>query len=344
MRLPWARPVENREGSYTDSLVNLLVQQAGGGAGSVAETAAVELAAGLWGRAFASAQITPERLGAVVTPAYLAEAARALILRGEHLSAIMGPPLQLLPAGAHDVSGSYEPETWRYQLTLDGPSAPKTLNLPAAGVVHLQWSTDAARPWRGVSPLERAGVSAGLLGWLETRLAQEASARTGYLLPVPTDGADASVTQLKADLAGMKGNTALVQTTQSGWGQGAQQKVTNEYTVKRLGADPPEALGALRQDVGADILAACGVPPSLGMPNIDGTAQRESWRRFLHSSVVPMGLLVAAELSAGLGAEVGLSFDRLMASDLSGRARAFGSLVKGGMGIDEALEVAGFDS
>ena len=40
------------------------------------ETAAVELAAGLWGRAFASAQITPERLAAVVTPAYLAEVAR----------------------------------------------------------------------------------------------------------------------------------------------------------------------------------------------------------------------------------------------------------------------------
>ena len=88
--------------------------------------------------------------------------------------------------------------------------------------------------------------------------------------------------------------------------------------------------------------AACLL--ALGKPNIDGTAQRESWRRFLHSSVVPMGLLVAAELSAALGAEVGLSFDRLMASDLSGRARAFGSLVKGGMGIDEALEVAGFDS
>ena len=287
------------------------------------ETAAVELAAGLWGRAFASAQITPERLAAVVTPAYLAEVARALILRGEHLSAIMGPPLRLLPAGAHDVSGGYDPETWRYQLTLDGPSGPQTMLLPAAGVVHLRWSTDAAQPWRGVSPLERAGVSAGLLGWLETRLGQEARARTGYLLPVPVDGADESVTQLKADLATLKGNTALVQTTQSGWGASAQQKVPREYSVQRLGADPPEALGELRGDVAADILAACGVPPSLGIPNIDGTAQRESWRRFLHSSVVPMGLLVAAELSAALGAEVGLGFDRLMASDLSGRARAF---------------------
>ena len=54
----------------------------------------------------------------------LREVARALILRGEHLSAIMGPPLRLLPAGAHDVSGGYDPETWRYQLTLDGPSGP----------------------------------------------------------------------------------------------------------------------------------------------------------------------------------------------------------------------------
>ena len=98
----------------------------------------------------------------------------------------------------------------------------------------------------------RPGYSAGLRrAWGKRR------ARTGYLLPVPVDGADESVTQLKADLATLKGNTALVQTTQSGWGAGAQQKVPREYSVQRLGADPPEALGELRGDVAADILAAC---------------------------------------------------------------------------------------
>ena len=69
---------------------------------------------------------------------------------------------------------------------------------------------------------------------------------------------------------------------------------------------------------------------------------RESWRQFLaFKSVTPVADIVAAELSDKLAVDVGLSFDRMFASDLSGRARAFQSMVGGGMPVDKAAALAG---
>ena len=74
----------------------------------------------------------------------------------------------------------------------------------------------------------------------------------------------------------------------------------------------------------------------------DASGQRESWRRFLHGSVQPLGDLLAVELADKLAVPgLALRFDRLFASDLSGRARAFGSLVQGGMDKDRAARLAG---
>ena len=73
----------------------------------------------------------------------------------------------------------------------------------------------------------------------------------------------------------------------------------------------------------------------------DGTSLREAWRQFLHSSVVPVAALVSAELSDKLAVDIGLNFDRMFASDLSGRARAFQSMVGGGMDVAKAAALAG---
>lgn len=39
--------------------------------------------------------------------------------------------------------------------------------------------------------------------------------------------------------------------------------------------------------------------------------------------------------------EVSLTFDALTASEIAGRARAFGLLVKGGMGVEDAARLSG---
>ena len=74
----------------------------------------------------------------------------------------------------------------------------------------------------------------------------------------------------------------------------------------------------------------------------DATAAREAWRRFLHGSVVPVAELLAAELADKLDAPtLRLRFDRLAASDIMGRARAFQSMTNGGMDAGRAAILAG---
>ena len=73
-----------------------------------------------------------------------------------------------------------------------------------------------------------------------------------------------------------------------------------------------------------------------------GTSLREAYRRFLHATVAPLGELVQDELRDKLDAPaLSLNFDRLFAADLSGRARAFQSLVSGGMDVERAATLGG---
>ena len=65
-------------------------------------------------------------------------------------------------------------------------------------------------------------------------------------------------------------------------------------------------------------------------------------RRYLHSTLSPIARIVASECAVKLDTP-GLTFDHsnLFASDLSGRARAFQSMVGGGMDITKAAALAG---
>ena len=56
---------------------------------------------------------------------------------------------------------------------------------------------------------------------------------------------------------------------------------------------------------------------------------------------MPVSLSVSAELSDKLDTDIRLSIDRMFASDLSGRARAFQSMVGGGMDVQKAAALAG---
>ena len=106
------------------------------------------------------------------------------------------------------------------------------------------------------------------------------------------------------------------------------------------GADPPAALPTLRSDAALAVAAACGVPPILfGTSNATGL--REGWRQFLHASVAPVARTVEEELSRKLETDVRLDFTALAASDIMGRARAFGSMVGAGMELERAAALAG---
>ena len=73
--------------SYTDSVVDLLLRRAvGSNIVNADETAAVEFAIGLISRCFATAELDPPI--AAVTPGYLADVARRLLVSGNALAAI----------------------------------------------------------------------------------------------------------------------------------------------------------------------------------------------------------------------------------------------------------------
>ena len=212
-------PFARREvrASYTDSLVNLLVRQASGSAlGQASATAAVEACAALWSHALAAARLEPEV--PALSPDVLATIARSLILDGESLWVIdvEGGELKLLPVGDHDVQGqSPDPASWVYRCSLYGPDGGTTRTVPAAGVVHVKYSTDPARPHRGVGPLKRAGLDAGLLSAIVTRLGEESGAPSALVIPSPIDGQAASTEMLRADLKAARGGVVLAETMAS---------------------------------------------------------------------------------------------------------------------------------
>ena len=69
--------------------------------------------------------------------------------------------------------------------------------------------------------------------------------------------------------------------------------------------------------------------------------RREALRQFLHSTQQPFGNMIAGEARHKLAAPVTFGLDRLFTSDIQGRARAFKSLVDGGMSAAKAASVTG---
>ena len=96
----------------------------------------------------------------------------------------------------------------------------------------------------------------------------------------------------------------------------------------------------LAQLASREIFAACGMNSSL-FGEGDAASTREAWRLALFGVLSPLGKLVESELRYKMEDSVTLSWQELRASDLSGRARAFQSMVGGGMDVAQAVAIAG---
>ena len=341
MKFPslWQRR-ETRE-SLSDIVIASILA---GARGTVVEgqTAAAEVAAGYWGRAFASGSIVPDGVIAEAIQPHLGFIGRSLVTSGEAIFEIqLDNGLTLLPASHATVMGEPDPESWVYELTMSGPSRTVTRKLPAGRVLHLKYAVEAKHPWRGISPIGAAGTTRKLLENIESRLAQETGGAVGSLIPVPSVQASG---QLQTDIRGLKGKIALVDSVLTGWAAGATGAPTSDYKVVRIGADPPETLARLRREAEESILASCGIPQA-SISGGDGAGAREQFRQFLHLTISPVALEIGRQVSARFGVgDVKFNFDALMASDLQGRARSLGSMVKSGATLDSAAEVAGLST
>ena len=313
---------------FTDLVIDTIVAAANApDAAGVQATAALEVCAGWWARSLAAADVRPAgTAAAAVTPDVLAAIGRGLCRRGEALFVIdTAGGLRLRQAWEWFVRGGADPDGWTYRVTLGGPDTTEYITLAAAAVVHVRYATDPIRPHVGRGPLQWAAETGRLAGALEQASADEAAGPRGHLIPLP-EGAT-KTDELKAQIQALRGRVALPETTAGGHGQGAGAAPNRDWRPERLGADTPAGVVALRGEVGAAVAAACGIGPGLLERAADGTGQRESYRRFLHATLAPLGRIVEAELQAKLDAPLTLDFDTLFAADVQGRARAWRSLV-----------------
>lgn len=324
------RPAPETRESYTDEQVNVAVAAAKGTAASEL-TATVEAIARLWESAFASG--VSDRL----KPWQLAMIGRQLVLLGESVWFIGRG--EILPTADHDVRGrSADPRRWTYRLSLPAPDT--TLQRSSVGadrVLHARIGAVRARPWRGCSPLTNAGATKGVLEQIERSLSEEHSGPVGHVIPVT----DPENQQSTADEIGaLKGRAILTEQSEldlPGEGPGGR----STWKPNRVGPQPASSTQAIRQDVERSLLAAAGVPSELTQPT-SGSDAREAWRRFLWSSIAPAAAVVSAELTR-LGLPSEIDFAALNASDLAGRARAYGQLVTNGVDEADARRLTGLE-
>ena len=113
-----------------------------------------------------------------------------------------------------------------------------------------------------------------------------------------------------------------------------------DLKTERFGAEPPASLVQLVTIASQEVYSAVGLNAALWGAG-DAASTREAWRLCLFGVLSPLGRLVEAELQDKLEDSVTLSWQELRASDLSGRARAFQSMVGGGMEVERAAGLAG---
>ncbi len=355
MRWPWSKlKVEVRQSApFTDALVQVIAEAASGKVIASADaTAALEAAAGLLGRVLAGARVEgPPMVSSACTADFLQLVGRELLRRGECIFLIDAGPsgMTLTPAASWDFAGDADPASWWVRADCFGPSGNTTRTVPYTQVLHFKHAVDPARPWCGISPLTVARLTGRLHAETEAALADESSGPRGHLLPTPPfdhdsddDAAPDPTAALRSTIASLKGRVAVVEA--GTWGRDETDRPRQDFSPKRLGANPPDALASLRSDTASAILGACGIPPALFDPRADGTAQREAVRRFYAGTVQPIARKIEAELSAKLDATVRLRFEAAAFADYLGRANIATKLAAiEGIGPDLAMALAGLD-
>ena len=215
-----------------------------------------------------------------------------------------------------------------------------TRTVRASEVLHFKWACEPAMPWKGIGPLQAGSDTSKMLGRIESSAGDESNIPSGFILPVhatPQQGSEIERTieksraKLKVIANNIAGWASAGGTSRPGGGSGNPVWIGPTFTPGMID---------LRKDTALSVFAACGIPSELASQG-EGMSACEAWRRFLHGTLQPIADQIAVEASMKLGTEISISFDKLLASDLSGRARAFQSMVGGGMTTDKAAGLAG---
>ena len=337
MRWPWT---EGRADAVsrdaTEVAISAMAARAAGRDARPETLAALEIAASLVGRAFASATVEGPEAARLLTRATLMLIGRSLVLRGELVMLPEGSAL--VPAASFDIRGG--PNDWAYRCDFAGPSSSVSRFLTAQSVLHFRINTDPARPWKGQAAHSLATATAATAANAEATAASEARIAISRLIPVAStltpDQRDDTTTTL-ADELKRGGYFAL---SLIGARPGAGERM-NRVSVEAVQPDPSEGHLTLRREAALELIEAAGVPAVLADPRAEAQGQREGFRRFVHATIEPMARIVEAEMTAKAGLPCALNFASLFAADLAGRGRALKQMVESGVALADALDTVG---
>ena len=327
--------VRSGESSYTDLvLAGLLAQQGRGAAAAEWATGAVQSAAGLWARCLSVATsdheaVTPEALGAIGFD---------LAVVGEHVSVLQvdgSGRVALLRASSWNIAGGPDPRSWRYDVSLSGPTGTHTRQVPADGVLHVRYLPDNRTPWRGVAPWKRSPTLSKLAAEVEAALVREVRLPTKIIIPMP-QGAGIDTDTLRSDFQNQAFQVAFPTTTQAGMGAGRGSAPQTDWKPQRLKSEPDESLVSLCKDVPGQIGILYGIPNVLTSGGGSETQTREAFRRFVLTAIEPLALIVSRDLTRVFEQPISLDLSDLAHADIAGRARAFKALTASGMSPADA--------
>ena len=296
MKWPWSRP-EVRE-SYTDQVLSHLVSAASGASDGGA-LGAVETAARWWGSGLASGTVSPPSSAlSGVNASVLDSIGRSLVRRGESLHVIdfRSGRVLLTPCASWNVLGSDDPESWLFQLTLNGPTTSRTITRPVASVLHVLHAPHPSRPWLGRSPMRLAIDTARAAGLLETATAAELNFTQSQMISPRRGSGGYEITET----LGPDTISKIVSAISSHVGTGVFA-VPADVQASRLGPSPPDSFATLRSELEHSILSLHGIPPSLLSPTAPGTSLREAFRQLLHGLIKPLGALILTEIREKAG-------------------------------------------
>ena len=345
----WLREFRAAAGGYEDQQLRQAFPGLSSGAVRAAALGALQTAAGALARALATAAVTGAR--GALTAETLYAIGYDLVRHGQYVALLQiqrDGAARLLRADANSPTyGGPDRESWRYTLTLGGPSHTRTLTAPADTVAHVIWNSASITPWRGRSPLAVASASSELAARINQSLSDESNIPVSRSIPMPygTTPEDGNrwVGWFIEAAASHRRGMIFPESTRPARGQGVIAAPTTDWKGNRIGSDIPESSVKLHALCLQEVGAACGIPPVL-MPgaNAAGPAMREGHRQLLTGTVQPLSGLIASELSRVLESEVVITFDELAAADLIGRARALGTLVKAKIPLADARELVGW--
>ena len=314
MRWPWTRPPEVRE-SYTNIIQTALTDHASGSIGKPQpqETSTVLSCCRLWSAAASSFAVTPAESPLLdVLPSLGWRLARfgwyGARLEGGQLHTV--DRFRRLPSGWYSVEWDADDRTARAVVA---PSDFLLIQLPGQRA-----------PWRS------SGAEA--LAALDRALAVDARKPIGLALGSGLDGA--------LDLGAV--TATLTAAWKSDFKEGSVIVSDGKPVAAHVGPSPQLLTGAanLRPDLVGSIFDSFGIPRSLFLAS--GAGSREALRLFV--AVTGSWLASLTERAAHRVLDENLTVSATRANtpaDVVSKARAFGSLVAGGIEKDEALRLAG---